>query len=148
MEPTVEACVLSSWWGQQLDSDCRLWFLTITWWGRLGKLLGVTGFVAVIFELIGHERLKKYGDTLRGWTYEWIYPIETLEGNKWKIVLVVIFTLLQFVPTVGRFVNRRIIASVLIYIAWGLSHNRLGVFIKVATALLLFVGLFLDLLSS
>jgi hypothetical protein len=70
MESLVEECgylakVWDLWWQQQLDSDCQLWSLSITSWGRIGKLLGAVGFVALIVEIIGPSKLKKWGETLQ-----------------------------------------------------------------------------------
>jgi hypothetical protein len=69
MEPIAEVCgdladVWRLWWDQQLNPSCQLWSLSITAWGRVGKLLGAAGFMAVIVEIIGPKKLKEWGERL------------------------------------------------------------------------------------
>jgi hypothetical protein len=51
--------------GQQFEPSCQLWGVSVLWWGRIGKLLGTAGFVALIFEILGPERVKLWGKSLR-----------------------------------------------------------------------------------
>jgi hypothetical protein len=67
MEPIAETCgnvsaIWQLWWNHQLNPDCQLGLLSITWWGRIGKLLGAAGFMAVIIEIIGLDKLKVWGE--------------------------------------------------------------------------------------
>jgi hypothetical protein len=49
--------------GQLLD--CEMWGLPILWWGRIGKLMSSVGFLALVAEIIGHEKLQEFGNFLR-----------------------------------------------------------------------------------
>ena len=42
-----------------------LWGLSITWWGRIGKILEFVAAYGVIVEIAGPTRLRKYGESLR-----------------------------------------------------------------------------------
>jgi hypothetical protein len=76
MEPIAETCgnvsaIWQLWWNHQLNPDCQLGLLSITWWGRIGKLLGAAGFMAVIIEIIGPDKLKVWGERLYEGSVQW-----------------------------------------------------------------------------
>jgi hypothetical protein len=49
--------------GQQPPSDAVLWFMSLRWWARAGKLAAFVGGATVILDLIGPERLRQFGQT-------------------------------------------------------------------------------------
>jgi hypothetical protein len=122
VEPTVEPCLSA------MGRICELV-------GRIRKLLGAAGFLAVIVEIIGPCKLRGWGESLSMWVDQWEEKIQALG------------CLIRLLPSsviVGVYGT----IFILTLIAVALSHNRLGFFIKGATAIILLVGLFLDLRSS
>ncbi len=47
--------------GQEVDPQLRLWFMSILWWGRVGKIAAFIGGLTVILDLVGPERLRQWG---------------------------------------------------------------------------------------
>lgn len=64
---------ISYWeaWSRWLDGqsvvDCKMLGLQILWWGRLGIILVFTSALAIIAEIIGPERFRKFGQGLRSY---------------------------------------------------------------------------------
>lgn len=54
----------ATWRSGETVSDQMLWTHTVLFWGRLGKFLQFVGALAVVAELIGAERLRRYGASL------------------------------------------------------------------------------------
>ncbi|MEK6441858.1 hypothetical protein [Pseudonocardia sp. T1-2H] len=61
-----------TWWdawrlwfsGQEVDTQLRLGPWSILWWGRVGKIASFLAGATVVLDLIGHERLRRIGETL------------------------------------------------------------------------------------
>lgn len=53
------------WWQGISVQSYELWGLSVLVWGRIGKLIAFIGSALVIVELIGTERLRAYGRSLR-----------------------------------------------------------------------------------
>jgi hypothetical protein len=47
--------------GQEIDPQLRLWFMSILWWGRVGKIATFIGGLTIILDLVGAERLQSIG---------------------------------------------------------------------------------------
>jgi hypothetical protein len=47
--------------GQQPSGDAVMWFMSIRWWGRAGKMAAFIGGATVILDLVGSARLKTIG---------------------------------------------------------------------------------------
>jgi hypothetical protein len=80
-------------WRHWLSGDsleqARLWGINILWWGRIGRLLEFAAALTIIAEIIGPERLRAFGRSLRTrvtarralglawatllWAWVWIY---------------------------------------------------------------------------
>ena len=52
------------WASGEKVEDLKLWWWSILWWGRAGKILGLVAFVALVAEIAGPDRLKKWGNSL------------------------------------------------------------------------------------
>jgi hypothetical protein len=46
--------------GQEVDPQARLWFMSVLWWGRAGKIAAFLGGATVILDLIGPDRLRSF----------------------------------------------------------------------------------------
>lgn len=47
--------------GGQPPPDAVLWFMSLRWWARAGKIAAFLGGATVILDLIGPERLRQFG---------------------------------------------------------------------------------------
>jgi hypothetical protein len=60
--------------GEQIG-ELELWWWSIIWWGRFGQILGLAGVVALVLEIIGPMRLRRFGESIRkavrGWSDFW-----------------------------------------------------------------------------
>jgi len=52
--------------GREIDPQARLWFMSVLWWGRLGKIISFLGGATIILDLIGPDRLRSLGHDLAG----------------------------------------------------------------------------------
>lgn len=52
------------WFSGKLPDDSLLWGHTILFWGRLGKGIEFVAALTIVFEIIGSERLRRFGDSL------------------------------------------------------------------------------------
>ena len=53
------------WAAGESVQHLNLWFWSILWWGRIGKILGIFGLLALIAEIIGPKKLQQFGGSLR-----------------------------------------------------------------------------------
>jgi hypothetical protein len=61
--------------GQQVSSDARLWFMSVRWWERAGKIAAFLGGATVVLDLIGPERLRTWvadKERLRSRASDWL----------------------------------------------------------------------------
>jgi len=56
----------NSWAHGGSVADSVLWGMRILWWGRIGKIAEVVSALTVIAEIVGPERLRATGHSLRG----------------------------------------------------------------------------------
>jgi len=52
------------WLAGQTVQDSLLWGAKILWWGRLGKVVEFLAATTIIADIIGPERLRKFGNSL------------------------------------------------------------------------------------
>lgn len=56
-------------WGQWLngavDQNDLLWGTSVLWWGRIGKLMQFAAAWAIVIEIIGPVRLRRWGSSLK-----------------------------------------------------------------------------------
>ena len=52
--------------GQQVPGDAVLWFMSVRWWARAGKIATFVGGATVILDLIGPDRLRTIGERVVG----------------------------------------------------------------------------------
>lgn len=57
--------VLQQWWNGGVSPEHMLWVLSIRWWARIGKVMVFFSAATIITEIIGDDKLKRYGDSLR-----------------------------------------------------------------------------------
>jgi hypothetical protein len=55
----------SLWFQGHTLQDKVLWGMSILWWGRLGRIVGLVSALAVLAEIIGPQRLRETGTQLR-----------------------------------------------------------------------------------
>ncbi|WP_143121707.1 hypothetical protein [Saccharopolyspora antimicrobica] len=54
----------SLWWsGQKLD-NYTMWWIPLLWWARIGKLMQFAGGVAVVLDLAGPNRLRRFASKM------------------------------------------------------------------------------------
>jgi hypothetical protein len=52
-------------WAQgELDPHALLWGLQLFWWGRIGKALQLIAGAMIVIEIVGPERLRRFGESL------------------------------------------------------------------------------------
>lgn len=51
--------------GQQPPSDAVLWFMSVRWWARAGKIAALLGGMTVILDILGPERLRGIAAKIR-----------------------------------------------------------------------------------
>ncbi len=52
------------WFHASLPEGAVLWGVTILWWGRAGKLAQFFGAALIVAEILGPEKLRRYGASL------------------------------------------------------------------------------------
>lgn len=52
------------WLSGQPTNELILWGVSIFWWGRIGKILQTVGFVTLIAEIIGPERIRAFRNSI------------------------------------------------------------------------------------
>ena len=57
--------IWSLWLEGQMVADFHLWGMRILWWGRIGKVIGLVSALAIVAEIIGPERLRNVGESIR-----------------------------------------------------------------------------------
>ncbi|MFF0723077.1 hypothetical protein [Micromonospora sp. NPDC003816] len=57
--------LLRAWISGNDTSRINILGLSMVWWGRIGKILQFLGGLTVVFDLLGPERLRRWGDRLR-----------------------------------------------------------------------------------
>lgn len=50
--------------GERLDG-LKMYGLQILWWGRIGKIVGLISALAIVAEILGAERLRSFGTSMR-----------------------------------------------------------------------------------
>lgn len=77
----MDVGLLDAWrhWflGESLD-PLYLWGISIFWWGRIGKVLEFAAGLTIVAEIIGPERLRRFGRSMRthvtarrAWSLAW-----------------------------------------------------------------------------
>ncbi|MDL1900497.1 hypothetical protein FBR02_06975 [Anaerolineae bacterium CFX9] len=59
---------IAAWslWSQGLlGSDYLLWGVAIFWWARIGRIISAVSALTIVLEIIGPERLRRFGSRLR-----------------------------------------------------------------------------------
>ncbi|NJP09061.1 MAG: hypothetical protein HC866_05870 [Leptolyngbyaceae cyanobacterium RU_5_1] len=54
------------WWSGHLSPHSTIWGVSIFWWGRLGRTMQFVGAVTIIADIIGPEKIRKFGSSLQG----------------------------------------------------------------------------------
>jgi hypothetical protein len=54
------------WFAGHLSPNLTLWGVTITWWGRIGKIMQVIGATTIVADIIGPEKIRRFGSSLNG----------------------------------------------------------------------------------
>ena len=54
------------WFSGKNVADQMLLGIQILWWGRLGKIVGLLSALSIIAEIIGPQKLRKFGKSLHG----------------------------------------------------------------------------------
>lgn len=60
--------LISAWriWARgEPTNSFQLWWWSILWWGRIGKLLAAAGIFGFALEIIGHKRIESFGFWLK-----------------------------------------------------------------------------------
>jgi hypothetical protein len=138
--------------GQEVDPRLRLWFMSILWWGRAGKIAAFLGGLTVILDLIGPDRLRRWG---RAGRTAWGQPIITavvavltflipfvlggLSGFAWLVPVFMIGAGL-----LGYWIATRLVG----WLADTLDRPTPAFSIRMAAAVLIAVGFHFDLLAS
>lgn len=53
------------WLTGHLSPHLTLWGVSIFWWGRLGKMMQFVGAVTIIADIIGPEKIRRFGTALQ-----------------------------------------------------------------------------------
>lgn len=56
----------TSWLSGHLSPNATIWGVSIFWWGRIGKIMQVIGAITIIADIIGPEKIRKFGSSLHG----------------------------------------------------------------------------------
>jgi hypothetical protein len=60
----VEAWAL--WLTGHLSPHATIWGVSLFWWGRLGKMMQFVGAFTIIADIIGPEKIRRFGTSLQG----------------------------------------------------------------------------------
>ena len=143
----------SQWFaGREVDPQLRLWFMSILWWGRVGKIAAFLGGLTVILDLIGPDRLRTWGTAGRT---KWEQPVITavvavltflipfllgdLSGTAWLAPVFLIGAGL-----IGHWLATRLVG----WLADTLDRPTPTFSIRMAAAILIAMGFHFDLLAS
>ena len=55
----------SRWFDGQDITQLRLGFMTVLWWGRVGKIAAFLGGLTFILDLVGERRLRSAGKSTK-----------------------------------------------------------------------------------
>jgi hypothetical protein len=55
----------AQWLSGKHTDDLLLWGMQVLWWGRIGKIVQTIAALTVLAEIIGPERLRSFGNSLR-----------------------------------------------------------------------------------
>lgn len=58
----------SIWLSGDLPDSALLWGISILWWERIGKLMQITGAATIIADIVGPEKIRKFGTSLQSQT--------------------------------------------------------------------------------
>jgi hypothetical protein len=76
-----------TWLSGESVTDSELWGVSMLWWGRIGKLLQLFAALTIVVEIVGPERLRRFGrsahrrvEPATAWriatgTYRWIRAV-------------------------------------------------------------------------
>jgi len=144
--------------GQQVDPQYQLWFLNILWWGRLGKIAAFLGGLTVILDLVGPERLRRWGRESGTWKESLQRPtsitlsfgvavatgaaLRSLGVSGW--IAIPILVVISF-PSV--LVVKRIVKFLIRGLADALNKESPARGIRIFAAILIGVGFHFDLLG-
>ncbi|WP_096595782.1 hypothetical protein [Calothrix sp. NIES-2098] len=161
------------WFSGQQTSSYLLWGMQILWWGRIGKVIQLISALTILAEIIGAERIRKFGKSLRKdftilkfWqdfkqvSQEFLQDLsQTRIAGKFDILKLIFFSI-KWLPKSAKiilltlisgsailqelFINTFIINSM----AWILERPYISNLIKVVSVLLLLIGFHFDLLAS
>ncbi|HEY9699447.1 MAG TPA: hypothetical protein V6D10_19470 [Trichocoleus sp.] len=53
------------WLSGHLSSHATIWGVSIFWWGRLGKMMQFVGAITIIADIIGPEKIRRFGTSLQ-----------------------------------------------------------------------------------
>lgn len=53
------------WLSDNLSADAVLWGISIFWWERIGKVMQFLGAITIVADIIGPDRIRKFGTSLR-----------------------------------------------------------------------------------
>jgi hypothetical protein len=87
--------------GQQLPSDAVLWFMTLRWWARAGKIATFLGGATVLLDLAGPDRLRAVGRSrrLKAVPGELLEKSPYLAGTFWLLIATPVSAILLFAQT-------------------------------------------------
>ena len=57
--------IWGEWLNGAVDQDDLLWGISVLWWGRIGKLMQFAAAWVLVIEIIGPERLRGWGSSLK-----------------------------------------------------------------------------------
>jgi hypothetical protein len=73
--------------GQEVNPHARLWFMSVLWSGRAGKIASFIGGATVILDLIGPERLRQFALTQRERRARKLF--DRRKSSHWVLVIIV-----------------------------------------------------------
>ena len=53
------------WFSGDLPTNTILWGINILWWERIGKLMQLLGAATIIADIIGPEKIRRFGTSLQ-----------------------------------------------------------------------------------
>lgn len=54
------------WLSGELSPHVTIWGVSIFWWGRLGKIMQFVGAITIVADIIGPEKIRRFGALLQG----------------------------------------------------------------------------------
>lgn len=140
--------------GQQVPGDALLWFMSLRWWARAGKIATFLGGTTVVLDIIGPERLRKVAERRNeielGLSLYTVFPVV---GGILLTLFVFLRELILPVVVVGvallaRFAVWLARAKLVMFIVHTLDNSRPAQLYRWIAVGMFLVGFHFDLLSS